>query len=284
MYAACSRPRPRPHFLSPNNLMPTLLREHDFKPLKRTPFCYLCGKLFEPSDNPTDEHVFARKTFDKTERVPSFVLPAHEECNTKKSLADSVMKGFLDLQRGEVPDKSLGFEFVESFDKETNTPTLGVRHKRLYGAVGQWLKGCHAALYGQPLPGATKNLIFLPMRTGLFTKGETQFDPHLRQRRSFATELKRCIHAKVIDEIVCNDGRVRYACVWAHHDPPYDFSWFCIFGLQVLDWFKYADENAGRLNCMGHYWPSEGLPSSATKFSPLSFPFPNAHPLDPFAE
>jgi hypothetical protein len=80
--------------------MPVLTNHHDFQPLQKLPFCYLCGREFEIGDARNRDHLPPRTIFLKADRTPTLWLPAHEACNSGETLTDEKIGQLIALRYG----------------------------------------------------------------------------------------------------------------------------------------------------------------------------------------
>jgi hypothetical protein len=67
--------------------MVSVLRQSDFRGVRKLPFCYLCGRDFVADDSLNRDHVPPECIFAPPDREP-LLLPVHTACNKSYELLD----------------------------------------------------------------------------------------------------------------------------------------------------------------------------------------------------
>ncbi len=218
--------------------------------------------------------------FDKGDRQP-LKLRTHAKCNHAHHLVDEKIGQLIALRRRSGTADALRFLHT---DIGTALVNLDVD-----SAVWRWIMGFHAALYGEPLrfgPTGTMDPPFYRSLVLPFPKAsqETRIPEPIRiQHFRFVETIKINRFKGNVDRLTCNNGQVRYECVWTTYDKTQN--WFCAFALNVCDWKDLgATTPKNARGCAGHYMTdTKQHPENATvaKRSPIILP--NRDPLDPFA-
>lgn len=262
--------------------MPTLTAHKDFQDARRIPFCYLCGHRFVDGDRKNDDHIPPKSCFAKTDRNVPLKLPTHVTCNHSYHLVDEKICQVLSLKRGVVPKARNRRVAMEVFPPSRQHSVLGaITNVDIKGAVRRWVRGFHAALYGEPLPESPNFSINTPFPTASRSSGRLRFDPLLPQHSLFVQTIKVNRFAKNLDRINSNNGELTYECIWVRSDSG---PWLCIFALNIYDWKDMgAVQNFPARGCVGCYITATGEPpAGATQATSLQVVVPNYEPLDPF--
>lgn len=151
----------------------------------------------------------------------------------------------------------------------------------ILGAVERWVKAFHAALYREPLPPSTSFGIETPFTVAVPTRHGIVLDTGRPQHLLFVETVKCNRMANNVDTVVCNNGKVRYECVWRETSQG---SWVCIFGLDIYDWKDLGKVDFGQTKgCVGFYECLSGVPPrGAAKYVALTVVAANLQPFDPF--
>jgi hypothetical protein len=162
-------------------------------------------------------------------------------------------------------------------------PFLGLVGTNLHNVIRRWLRGFHAALYGEFLANDTPNYLHPPFPFGnRNADNQVTVEPILDQQRLFVEIIKKNRAAGALDRIECFNSKCIYECVWESCD---DGRPICIFALNLYDWKQLADsENFPPRGCVGMYSPNSGKPEGATQSTSLDVTFTNQDTLDPFAD
>lgn len=266
--------------------MPILKSQRALREVRNLPFCYLCGYLIRPGDMANRDHVPPEALFEKDDRNFPLILRAHKRCNETQGPDDEKIGQLVGLKLGRAPRNHMHRKLDLRHATVGSTQLrLGVlRGFHIEGAIRRWLRGFHAALYRAPLPADALFAIQTPFPSGRVESRKLAVDELKPQHFLFVERIKQNRAAHSIDGIYCNNGKLRYECVWDqadNHGP-----WFCIFALNVYDWIDLGDiNNFQPRGCAGAYWnPSASPPSMATKATRLVFTIPNRDATNPFGE
>lgn len=261
--------------------MVALLTQSDFRRIQKLSFCYLCGKTFVPQDKTNRDHVPPQAIFAVADRLNPLILPTHESCNHGESVEDEKLGQLLAVSHGKYPREERNkLDVKVVVDKDTGEEMLGLAGVRLHKMIGRWLRGFHAALYGEYLPYATKSFQHLPFQAGEIKGGEAVMSENLDQHRMFVRLIKQNRQAGMLDRLVSNNGKCVYECTWSRTD---DGQPICFFALNVYDWKRLGDSLIfPQRGCVGMYVPESGLPQNATVATTLEIPITNHDELDPF--
>jgi hypothetical protein len=259
--------------------MPSLITEKDLAAVRNPGFCYLCGKDFAVGDRINRDHVPSKALFAKPDRSPPLILMAHEACNTAEKDYDEQIGQLVSVlhrkpeRREQVRKLKLGMGKIG-----TSHVPAGLLVDFPFGRiVARWLKGFHAALYREPLPGNTPYKVSGPFPESNIAHG---MRPIEAVHPAFVAVIKKNRLTKSLDVIECNNGKCRYECVWSHLDDGRDI---CVFALDIYRWSQLGDiHHAPERSSVGSYMPEAGTPLNASRETSLDFPFPNAHPFKAF--
>ena len=265
--------------------MPRLEHQRDFREVQGLPFCYVCGKTFESGVPKDHDHIPAKACFAARDRNFPLQLPTHIGCNSGHKLLDEKIGQVLKLKYANGARSRhdrLRFRF---FPPAAGRGTIGaVINVDIRGAISQWVRGFHAALYQQPLEAGSRFAFETPFPEARMTSsGGELIGMRLAQHRLFVETIKVNRAARNIDSIVSNNRKLRYESVWARSDTG---PWICVFALDLYEWANLGDmNNFAKRGCAGSYvMPSGTAPQGATVATDLRLTIPNYRPLDPFAQ
>jgi hypothetical protein len=227
------------------------------------------------ADDPTRnrDHVPPNAIFAKQDRNHPLILPTHERCNQMESQSDEVIGQIVSLCHGRAPREDR-LRFKPNVVRVDNRAIGCIRGVQLEKTVWRWVRGFHAALYGEYVPSDRGGHIMLPMPR--LDRGNDDND---RARLSEAVKRNRC--AGSVDRIVIRNGKCVYECFWDHLD---DGRCMCVFALRLYDWEKLGLQTGTRRGCVGYYCPGGRAPADGSQTTELVFPTCNRSPLDPFAD
>ena len=263
--------------------MPNLTTQKVVRPLQQLPFCYLCGKPFDANSEKTKDHVPPEAIFATNDRNFPLALPTHGACNRDRSSEDEVIGQLVSLLHGRIPKEGRNRLDVEIRKADGYRSDLGVfTGLDLNGVIRGWVKGFHAALYRQALPDHTLFATQTPFPSGELKEGEIHPHEIPRQHEVFVEELKRNRMTGSLDTIICNNGRLKYECVWVRMD---DKGWGCVFALDLYGWKQLGDiHNFEARGCAGLYRTCDATaPVGCAISTVLNFPVENNDRLDPFS-
>lgn len=252
--------------------------------VRNLPFCYLCGKPIQPGDALNRDHVPPEALFAKADRNFPLILRAHRHCNSAETASDERIGQLIGLKLGRAPSNPKNRRLnIRLAAREQNHARLGILQGfHIEGAIRRWLRAFHAALYAEPLRVDTRFAIQTPFPSGRIDGNRIFFEDLKSQHFRFVETIKRDRVARNVDAIHCNNGKLRYECVWAQADN--DGPWLCVFALDVYNWIDLGDvNNFHPRGCAGAYFsPLHGIPVAGAKATRLLFEVPNRHATDPF--
>lgn len=245
-------------------------------------FCYVCGNPL-PQRGPgfrkqvVGEHVVPRNLLGQPPRRDAWavVLDMHPACEeTAKRVDDdllSVLQKINTNDRADWPDaghvRNLDFEMVVATigDGSRGIPAFGNAEPVLKGAW-TWIRGLHAALYGEFLPAEADHCAFPSVPACSTTGGITMQDA---EEHGFVCReaVRLGVRRGKWDGVVAWGSRLSYRCVWKHVPPEYGGpTWFCFWGLLfpgVLEWSRTVLPPGHERPWRGHY-ASTILPNRAS--------------------
>lgn len=263
--------------------MPNLTSQKALRTVQRLDFCYLCGDGFDNDPERTKDHVPPQAIFATADKDFPLIVSAHGACNRARSREDEVVGQLVSLLHGRVPDPDRDRLAAQIRKPAGFAHTLGIfTGLHVEAVIQRWVRAFHAALYRTPLSSQTRFAVQTPFPSGELNDGNMVADLIPAQHRAFVEELKRNRMAGSIDTIVCNNGKLRYECVWVQMS---DRGWGCIFGLDLYGWKKLGDiHNFPARGCAGLYRSESALaPPGSTKATQLQFDVENIDALDSFA-
>jgi hypothetical protein len=260
--------------------MPTLTAQRDYRAVQKLPFCYLCGKGFLEVDAQNRDHVPSQGIFLPADREPLW-LPTHVSCNGDESATDEKIGQLIALRYGQAPEvHRQRLDIVKFAADKAALTNLDVD-----AAVWRWVRGCHTALYGEPLIGEFTLDIDCALTTPFprAPKDTALVEPVRPQHLRFVETIKLNRFKANLDRVVTNKGKFTYECVWVQADG--GGPWMCVFAINIYDWkdLGRTEQHLAR-GCAGFYIPpSKTAPPNATTAISSSIIIPNIDPLDPFA-
>ena len=265
--------------------MPEIISQKAARAAQRLLFCYLCGEPFDdrPGRQNHPDHIPPKELFAKQDRDFPIKVAAHETCNNALSDKDEVIAQLVAVIHGKYPKPErvrLGFEVVD--DDTTGDELVGVSGTNVEHHVVRWVRGFHAALYGEFLADQPECQFCVSLPFPRLLSGSSRKllnDALLRNHVTFAEEIKKNRLAGRLDRIVSNNAQCVYECVWSESD---DGQPVCIFALRLYDWSQLADPRLDRRSCVGLYLPVDGRPELGTKATTLEVPISHTDPLDAF--
>jgi hypothetical protein len=208
------------------------------------------------------------------------ILPTHIACNESHSVVDELIAQLVSVLHGHYPKpKNVRLKIKLAQGPGLEPPGVVLTGVNLKGLVWRWVRGFHAALYREYLPGAISGNIEMPLPTGRQLPLGAIIDPIFPQTGVFVQELKKNRMARTVDRVEAFGGKCVYECVWATTD---DGRWICIFGLRIYDWENLADTRFQKRGCVGYYMPSAEPPLNASRSTRLIVPSLIDDGLDPF--
>lgn len=258
--------------------MPSLRVHKDFQAVRNLPFCYLCGREFVDGDNVDGDHVPPKATFNTRDREPALKLKTHRACNGAFSVEDKKIAQLVAMRRRQGPSSAR--DAALRFAAYTGTG-VGVTNLDIDEAVWRWIRGFHAALYRQPLLTEWRAIV-TPFPRAEMVGGAPNVRP-LREQHPLAVRvIKYNRLLGKLDELVANNGKLRYECAWCEAD---DGRWFCMLALDIYDWKDLGSHTADipARGCAGVYALKDfSRPEGSTVGKRPVIEIPNADTLDPF--
>lgn len=262
--------------------MPHVRSHREFQSVAQLPFCYRCAGGFDDVENvPDRDHVPPKSIFAKEDRaLRPLILPTHKRCNGLSSTRDEEMAKFLRLLHTPPSrDKDIprGFEGVV---KLTNGTTMFlVDGRRIPHDLARWLRGFHAALYGEPLDELSGHFS-MPFPA---SNNGKRIDEIPAQHFAFGELLQLNRRVGRVDTIVAFNGKCKYMCTWPCFD---DGRRFCCFALNLYDWHLMGDVGVQpQRSCVGFYFaPPSGRPARATTATELMTHGWQVDRLNPFED
>ena len=222
----------------------------------RVRFCYLCGgQLCAPDSKRHQsklqiEHVLPKSLYpagspENSARWP-VTLYVHPACDQRdKGRGDDVLRLLHRFATSHMTGDRLSagaFRRLDMRPAQIRTPrglVCGLDGiDRLCEFAWQWVRGLHAALYGECLPHVVKHEVFPP--APIAVAKDMSLDGKLSP--AVWAKVARAESADTWDGIECWGGAVRYHCLWfqpplAHTGDP--AGWICAWTLvypYALDW------------------------------------------------
>src|SRR6184192_804612 len=128
--------------------------------VKQLPFCYLCGKaLTAPRNN---DHVPPSTIFLDCDRNFPLILPTHVTCNGDRSREDQAIGQLIGVLHGKDPHGPHNRLNVVGGRFEDGTQGIAVEGLELRAIIRRWIRGFHAALYGEFLPDGSRVFMTSP--------------------------------------------------------------------------------------------------------------------------
>jgi hypothetical protein len=245
-------------------------------------FCYLCGGPLENRNQTNRDHVPPSGVFAAKDRDLPLILPTHPQCNQRRSPEDQAIGQLVGVLHGRAVNQTHNKlrVAVDRFDDGNSLAVLSDIDLRQI--IRRWIRGFHAALYNEFLPGDASFATYIPLPEGKRDGDKIKYVPFPEALSKFVGELKRNRAARNMDRIVCRNGKCRYECVWSQAD---NGRWICIYCLDIYNWINLGDtKNFPARGCVGCYRrPSGGVPRNASNATRLIFCSDSSSSLDPFA-
>jgi hypothetical protein len=261
--------------------MVQLLTQKQFSGVSALSFCYLCGKNFLPDDVTDRDHNSARGVFASTDRQPALILKSHKACNWAQGIADNKIGQLLKLKRGEVPSNPK--HRILKFTWLPRQAVSAVTNVEVDRAVWRWIRGFHAALYGEPLEDRPERALVTPFQRGRPFGRNFGIEGIKPQHLKFVEVIKANRVRNNLDRICSNRGKLTYECVWVRMQAQTASPWACVFALDLYDWKDLGAPELGQRGCAGCYLLPDGRrPHKGTAEIISKVLVPNYEPLDPF--
>lgn len=256
--------------------MISLTTQADFRKVRSLSFCYLCGRQFALGDHCDGVHVPPQAIFAKSDRLP-LKLKTHKVCNQRHSGEDENFGQLIGAMHGHFPrdpkDRRLRVSHV--------APSVGgITNLNVDAAIWRWVRGCHAALYREPLLTNQFSIVSPFPRADQEAGGPYKLRQILPQHPLFVQVIKTQRAHGELDRIESNNGRFAYECAWGLSDDGQ--RWICMFAIKLYDWKRLGMTTIGpSRGCAGCYI-LHSPPTNATRVTDWGIAHPNLDPLDPF--
>ena len=192
------------------------------------------------------------------------------------------MGQFISLRHGRVPGAGKGrLRFRLFRDPRTGEVSGAVANVEVREAIERWVRAFHAALYREPLDPATRFGIETPFAVAVPTAQGVVRDTGRPQHHLFVQMIKDSRAVGNVDFLACNNGKLRYECVWS---PTTQGIWVAVFALDIYDWKDLGRLTSGTAKgCVGFYQTPTGIPpETACRHAEKQTTVPNEESLDPF--
>jgi hypothetical protein len=257
-----------------------LVTQQDLRPLQKLPFCYICGRHFSEGEVSNKDHVPPSALFLPNDRDFPLILPTHYDCNHERHLDDQTIGQLIGILHSKAPDPAHRRLDLYAGIGTDGRPIIAAGGFDLRDIIRRWVRGFHAALYGQPLTGE-QFMTFPPLAEGNPDTG--QIDPVHQIIPDFVRAIRHNRRTGALDRIVCRKGKCVYECVWLRDD---EGRWFCCYAIDLYSWSRLGDvDRFGLRGCVGAYVPPErDLPSTTAARGERPDDTPLSEPLNPFAD
>jgi hypothetical protein len=242
-------------------------------------FCYLCGGALAGADVDRD-HCPPKGFFSSADRINfPIILQTHRPCNNGWKEADEIVGIVADAlhERRKSSDLNITRKIDAYSIPFNNKEVAGVTNVPLLPMAKRIVRGMHALLYRDFLPGGIRETMHVPLPATDMTTG--RYMQPLDQAFAFGGAIRRAILTNSADTVTAYNGKFRYACVWSHlsNGEP-----FCIFAFDIYAFHHLspAVENFPRV-FVGSYVP-KAIPSTAAWESALKFEITKSEMLDPW--
>ncbi len=257
-----------------------LNQQKQFRSLQRLSFCYLCGESTIPYDKNLHDldHVIAKGIFLENDRNFPLKLPTHKDCNNGLSDSDMALSQIIGLLHDREPSQNQdkrNVRFIKNLENQDEAhPVFSIGDLRTL--IFRWVKGCHAALYGEFLPdpiGPRRRSILPPFPMGVEKEAGIYFfdEDFTPQYFEFAKALQKSKLARSMDGIECYNQKFKYYCTWDQLDNGWPF---CIFTLDLYDWRRLGSiHKVLPRDCIGAYTYERPntIPRNAARMTKLDF-------------
>lgn len=255
-----------------------VLTQQDVRPLRRLPFCYICGRQFSPGDVQNDDHVPPTSLFLEGDRNHPLILPTHYDCNHGRHVEDQQIGQLIGLLHGDAPNPQ--HQRIQLFGGQgpDGNPFAAAGGLDLTAIIRRWVRGFHAALYQEPMADGTEFMTSPPLASADMDTG--QVDPVHDIVPHFVRAIRQNREGGPLDRIVCRNGKCIYECVWVE---PNDGGRFCVYALDMYGWVTLGDvERFGRRGCVGAYVPPARQAPAGARLGIQGDDTQLTHALDPF--
>ena len=195
-----------------------VLTQQDVRPLRRLPFCYICGRQFSPDDVQNDDHVPPTSLFLEADRNHPLILPTHYDCNHGRHVEDQQIGQLIGLLHGDAPNPQ--HQRIQLFGGQgpDGNPFAAAGGLDLTAIIRRWVRGFHAALYREPMADGTQFMTSPPLASADMDTG--QVDPVHDIVPHFVRAIRQNREGGPLDRIVCRNGKCALVRVGGTGDGP----------------------------------------------------------------
>jgi len=243
--------------------MPSILDQRAARAVMKLPFCYVCGREFASGESTNRDHIPPQSAFPPEDRKNfPLLLPTHTGCNHIFNLEDELLCQLVALAHSrEEQDTPKRLEIDAGFDREGRTYTL-LTNVNLHEIIRRWVRAFHASLYQETISAVARFSIQTPLPSGSIVGNAVQVDPPRPQFKLFAERIALNSQLGLTDQIVTNNGRMRYLCTWQRAN---NGQWFAMFRIDLYAWNSFGDRtNFDPRECVGSYIIPNHYPVLAT--------------------
>ena len=234
--------------------MKSITTQREARHIQNFEFCYLCGRRFSEGDTVNRDHVPPRSVFKKEDRNFPLKLRVHaDDCHAALNLDDEVIGQLVSILHGNKIYSENDKIQLKGYLLNNSKALVAFDKQRIEPLLQRWLRGFYAALYGEPLHFDTKFCIQAPLPVGKIIDGKFEkVDP----LPIFAECLQAIEKSQEFDEIISNNGKFIFRCVW---DKLSDGSWAGIFHINLYQWSRLGDfKSFGNCECVGLFSRPDG--------------------------
>ncbi len=215
--------------------------------------CYLCGAALPSIDSVRQqEHVVPEALYGaqptKAEDRWKIWLWTHGACDRdRKSKDDHVVIQFHRAhaargRRARKGDARTILKRTVPVSCSDQSPAIGILAAEMRRAPWKWVRGIHAALYGEFLPEQTWRVMIPPVPS--FAKLDLKSVEEQLEREKFVADgiidrLAAGIRTRSEDGVFAWGRKVRFQCVWSRDDQVKYPPWRCFWSIDypgVLEW------------------------------------------------
>lgn len=245
-------------------------------------FCYLCGEVLDGANPTNRDHCPPKGLFAPRDRENfPIILPTHESCNNSWKEADEMIGIITDALHTKIKSQDSAY----THRLETELVSFGAAHAAaisnlpLAPMAARIVRGMHALLYKEFLPGCTKSKFHIPLPEA--HKASRRLVEPLEQTFTFSGILRKALLSNTADVVRAYNGKFKYACTWERLDNEQDF---CITCFDIYTFHELAPPVANFPKCfVGMYIPSE-RPAGASRASGLDIQLTHEELLDPWLQ
>ena len=170
-----------------------MVGQKQLRQLQSLGFCYLCGREFNEASEKTRDHVPPKTVFLTEHRSSPLILPTHGSCNQDQSSYDEMIGQLISYLHGTPPsDHNLRLSLRAGRRVEDGAEIAFTQNLNIDAVVWRWIRGFHAALYGEYLPEDSKRHVHSPFPQARLSEGNTlEWKSLLPQQPLIVEEIKK---------------------------------------------------------------------------------------------